>query len=1225
MKTKSFFTFSFAVIFACILEVPALHAQSSGTSGTATYYDIELSQRRPVSGAQVTIETYFDGDVGTVYDTYTDANGFFNMSFPSGVNPNQIRARLFFRNDKIDLSGVFTTHSTFVGTIDLGTIGECSPGTPCDFRLPYFSGTDFYLDQGAANNDYARAFYLTNVAADFAASHGFTPPQCVVKFPAEESIVNDVHLSVSSFYFPFGTIPVGSQLLTVILPLVLEISPYAALGVELLALDPDYQGELTSSTVYLTHDVVNPGHRTTVFHEYGHFIMDAKRGWNWPYSIEEIETRHLQPSHSWTEIHQVDRVAFVEGWGNFYGSAVESWLSNPGSPYSGRYQESGNDYPILMENLAGSYLMITDPNNSNQRINLYDAIPNGYNHELLIGATFFDLYDPAAGDDNIQSSLPNILDVIGERWSVMGDYMYHFVRESFLSDQQRNQGIGMLTLNKMDPIVSYENATMYVQNDFHHGTVLIDNSSANTDESGGLISKTELWMSSKRVQAVEQVNPADNYQRVFKHTHPVTPLDTWTTTNQQKKNFTDLWQTYTDALTFTANFDKLCNITLGYQSLDGFLVPTPTASPIRERTPLSISPPTLTVGGLFIPWLRWSDGVTDNPRSLVVTQNQTFTGVYKAHVGSSNSNMTGSNNQRKVMRDPYGTFHLVYESGGEIWYSTSTDGSNWSNETMISDGSGGNFSPSLDCSTEGYTDHVRFVWVQSSLVRFKEWTYNYSTHQSGWSNIDYLFDPYRPSGNSASWSPVVSGGGWVVYNKSYGSSSGTIVAAIRDNTNAWRFTSVPSSDNLSKLPSMIVGGYYDCYVVYEQSSTGAIMYNKVHFDNVQNTFAWGTTTDISLASSRTANGSPSLTWASYSNGTLAAAWHGRNGASSRNEIIVRTNSSGIWSQTFSYFAPSLACTTPLDYYNPVIRDIGNGNVGLVWWENDNKLWAASSNGSSWNTYLVNGVSSQYPTLSNCSDGTTLKLFYTGITGPVYTIQNVNAPMQVFTPSAPALSSPANNATGVNAAWATLSWSCVFGAQGYNLQVSTNSAFSGTLFINTPVTGTSYTPSFAYSTQYYWRVNAVYGTNTSAWSYTPAWKFTTQAEPPPPPPCNCCQDGPSFVDEGGGTDASAPCRTASRGQEGLAAAYIPSSYALWQNYPNPFNPVTAVQYDLPEETFVSLKVYDALGRLVAVLVEGHQSAGRKSANFDASKLTSGMYFYRLHAGNYSAVKKMALAK
>jgi hypothetical protein len=89
--------------------------------------------------------------------------------------------------------------------------------------------------------------------------------------------------------------------------------------------------------------------------------------------------------------------------------------------------------------------------------------------------------------------------------------------------------------------------------------------------------------------------------------------------------------------------------------------------------------------------------------------------------------------------------------------------------------------------------------------------------------------------------------------------------------------------------------------------------------------------------------------------------------------------------------------------------------------------------------------------------------------------------------------------------------------------------------------------------------------------------------------------------------------------------IPRSYSLGQNYPNPFNPSTAIGYALPATGFVSLKVYNVLGREVGTLVNERQSAGNHSVSFHAANLPSGVYFYRLEAGTYHNSKKLLLLK
>jgi hypothetical protein len=89
--------------------------------------------------------------------------------------------------------------------------------------------------------------------------------------------------------------------------------------------------------------------------------------------------------------------------------------------------------------------------------------------------------------------------------------------------------------------------------------------------------------------------------------------------------------------------------------------------------------------------------------------------------------------------------------------------------------------------------------------------------------------------------------------------------------------------------------------------------------------------------------------------------------------------------------------------------------------------------------------------------------------------------------------------------------------------------------------------------------------------------------------------------------------------------VVKSFELGQNYPNPFNPSTKISYTISEKSNVVLKVFDMLGREVATLVNNTQEAGSYSINFDASKLSSGMYVYSLKSGSFSATKKMMLMK
>jgi hypothetical protein len=93
----------------------------------------------------------------------------------------------------------------------------------------------------------------------------------------------------------------------------------------------------------------------------------------------------------------------------------------------------------------------------------------------------------------------------------------------------------------------------------------------------------------------------------------------------------------------------------------------------------------------------------------------------------------------------------------------------------------------------------------------------------------------------------------------------------------------------------------------------------------------------------------------------------------------------------------------------------------------------------------------------------------------------------------------------------------------------------------------------------------------------------------------------------------------------AANQVPDAFNLAQNYPNPFNPSTTIKFNLPKSSFASLKIYDLLGREVATLISGELGAGSHEIKWNASNYPSGVYFYKLAAGDYTDTKKMILAK
>jgi hypothetical protein len=88
---------------------------------------------------------------------------------------------------------------------------------------------------------------------------------------------------------------------------------------------------------------------------------------------------------------------------------------------------------------------------------------------------------------------------------------------------------------------------------------------------------------------------------------------------------------------------------------------------------------------------------------------------------------------------------------------------------------------------------------------------------------------------------------------------------------------------------------------------------------------------------------------------------------------------------------------------------------------------------------------------------------------------------------------------------------------------------------------------------------------------------------------------------------------------------PLLYTLSQNYPNPFNPSTTIKYSIANDEFVNVAVFNLLGEKVTTLVNSNMKAGNYEVRFDASHLSSGIYFYSIEAGDFKAVKKLMLMK
>ena len=307
------------------------------------------------------------------------------------------------------------------------------------------------------------------------------------------------------------------------------------------------------------------------------------------------------------------------------------------------------------------------------------------------------------------------------------------------------------------------------------------------------------------------------------------------------------------------------------------------------------------------------------------------------------------------------------------------------------------------------------------------------------------------------------------------------------------------------------------------------------------------------------------------------------------------------------------CIEKLDNFTSIekissgtINDNNNSGGSGLWvykfsFADGSKKWVLWSTPNQ--VYEINGLIKTKATITSVNpttisvDGETVtwSLTQKDVVGGKVSVNLTNMPVIVedgkFGNNAPAVPTavyPLHNSVNIDFN-VNLSWNC---------SDSDNDPLKYNLFldiVNPPlvkvasnISSNSYRPaSLKKNTAYYWKIAANDGKDSTQ---SQIYKFTTGAT-----------------------------------TEIAASDNLPITFSLHQSYPNPFNPTTKIDFEIPSSSFVTLKVYDALGREVETLVAEIKPAGYYSVNFEGSKLSGGIYFYKITAGNYSDTKKFILLK
>lgn len=700
--------------------------------------------------------------------------------------------------------------------------------------------------------------------------------------------------------------------------------------------------------------------------------------------------------------------------------------------------------------------------------------------------------------------------------------------------------------------------------------------------------------------------------------------------------------------------------------------------------------------GSFVGW--GSDGsVFSSPSSLETdikfsSSTDVVRALYKLPLKTSESIHHVS--QPKIARshatgNPYG---MVYASGGDIFFTRSTNnGTTWGPEVLVSSGNGQSSNPSIESvfyygGMDSYRDSY-IVWEENPIAGgttgYRIWMRKKTDGSTdAWSPSMIVHEDLNSAPASAT--PVVSGS--FVFWK--GPSSILWKSVLKDAT--YPAYTVSGTDANSLNFAVDFNWDYvnegDAYITWEQTNSG-IKYRKGYL-NWNGTATWNSLVSVATNTEYEINASPVVVSDYAGNGCIA--WEFKNTFTQQGNIkFCRVNTSNAITSASTFV--NCPGTTHYPTY-PSISHARNNSTGqndltMTWQTSgDGIICALYKNGNLSSPFLLN-AGGKYASVNRTiysGDNTRVAFAMGNSSSAPYQLQVLSIPTNASLPSATTLVTPIEGAT-TSTFSTTLTWNCVLGASGYNIQVATDQQFQFLEYELSSPTPSTNLMDLAENT-YYWRVQATNSSGSGGWtagqSFTAeeiipgitlswttssghpnlSWVATGQST-------NTfnltryrciygqgdCNGTPTLIYTGTATsyyDASVD--VASKTQTPTSTYYyrvtattasnkvsvnayeqwkqmveddppIPTEYRLYANHPNPFNPTTLIRYDVPVENFVVLRVLNSLGQEVRTLVNEFQSAGRRSVEFDAGELPSGMYFYRLQAGKFTETKKMLLLK
>jgi hypothetical protein len=702
--------------------------------------------------------------------------------------------------------------------------------------------------------------------------------------------------------------------------------------------------------------------------------------------------------------------------------------------------------------------------------------------------------------------------------------------------------------------------------------------------------------------------------------------------------------------------------------------PSETLAPVNGflKVPLTISTPTsLTRNGRTYYFAGWSDGVSTNSRTIIPTADVTISVLYKCLHLSNNSSAYSNNSQRKFVRTTDGNLHMVYESLGHVWYEISSDnGTTWAiaNNGKPLDVNGGKL-PAIDC---GGDNIVVIIWeeyygggsVQLKIAKFQQgvmWPYypliafddgnqGYSQNLNPVIAYDYenrVVIAWENKVNSVYPVGIVWKHGAVGALSDYG-----IISSTDANCTS---PTISAAKNPSDQYNMIYGLAWQ----YNQSATSSyINFCKLTFNSGGVTVSG--VSNISSGDGFPLNYKPSII--AVQNGTARVCWIGANTNTNIYETVFRDpDNYRFW--LFSYKVASVSINATDDnsaYYVAWSRNATGNNYVNQYTDSGTLSHISTANSTGQDIQLCNGYNKSstyfcsfspntlpYPFTTSNSLNNFPKINQNGINsdrGIVISkrsaqffysfgdlavdnnnINFIKAPDTVNFNNLDKINNVlVTNPFTINNNSAIVFSECsgvidsltalsVLGDTGYV-------SFKSELIDNSTnnVIGTIRDSRLNAGELHDYNI-ASYNLNTDGLNgKTVKVKVTIST--------NIDSINSALTEHyaDGNTVGKATVKSIT-----LQKSDPVTEYSLEQNYPNPFNPTTVINYQVPKDGLVTIKIYDVLGNEVRTLVNDNRATGKYSVSFDGSKLASGVYFYQLRvtggASNFVSTKKMLLLK